>query len=248
DSDDSAKALPPPVAVPEGKTLSKCSWCCGRSKDASPPASTCSYDVRCPNWQCRYHTRKNNQDKEIFTCCYCEPHLRQGCECHGCKKKRIRKAKKSDKARASYVQLSGVARAATNREFPATVFKFPVTSSSESATGIEQQRQFSVSSSYRRSRVIVTVKTKTNDSSSCAVSCSGRDCQPTTAKQAAGVNGNEQPAATDRCEHATVVLGEGTVPKSDIPEAEAVIFGEKGEALQALAEKAQTRGCLEQRD
>ena len=80
--DDNVKALPP-VAVPEGKTLSKHSWCCGRSKEMSPPASICSYDIKCPKWQCRYHTHVNNHDKEAFTCCYCEPHLKQGCECHG---------------------------------------------------------------------------------------------------------------------------------------------------------------------
>lgn len=59
------------------------------------------------------------------------------------------------------------------------------------------------------------------------------------------VSGNEQTAA-DRCEHATLVLGDGAVPKSDIPEAEPLTFGEGGEGVEALIGEAQTRGCLGQ--
>lgn len=59
------------------------------------------------------------------------------------------------------------------------------------------------------------------------------------------VSGNEQTAA-DRCEHATLVLGDGAVPKSDIPEAVALTFGEGGEGVEALIRNAQTRGCLGQ--
>ena len=65
--------------------------------------------------------------------------------------------------------------------------------------------------------------------------------------EAADAGGNEQ-TAPGRCEHATAVLGDGATPKPDIPEAEAVLFGEEGEGAQALAEKAQARGCLGQRD
>ena len=45
-----------------------------------------------------------------------------------------------------------------------------------------------------------------------------------------------------------LVLGDGAVPKSDIPEAKAVTFGEEGGGVRALVEKAQARGYLEQRD
>ena len=65
--------------------------------------------------------------------------------------------------------------------------------------------------------------------------------------QAADVSGNERTAA-DRCEHATVVLGDGAVPRSDIPEAEAILFGDEGEGIQTLAEKALARGCWGQGD
>lgn len=92
-----------------------------------------------------------------------------------CKLKRLRRAKKSDQARAGYVRRIGVEQA-LNRKTSVTVFKFPVASFSEIATGAE--KQFSVSSTYRESRVIVTVTTIPDGSANCAVSCSGRDCQP----------------------------------------------------------------------
>ena len=81
DNDDNGVSLLP-IAVPEGKTLSKCSWCCGVPRERYPPASICSVDIKCPKWQCRRHTHVNNQDKETFSCCCCEPHLKQGCGCH----------------------------------------------------------------------------------------------------------------------------------------------------------------------
>lgn len=89
-----------------------------------------------------------------------------------CKKRRVRKARKSDRARAGKVRLSRVARAAS-REHPASVFKLPVTRFAESAPGVEQQ--FSVSSNTRQCRVVVTVKA--TDSENCAVSCSDEQCQ-----------------------------------------------------------------------
>lgn len=93
-----------------------------------------------------------------------------------CTTKRTRRTKRSNQAIAGVVQPGSVAKAGS-KTFRATVFKFPVTSVSENATGVVEG-QFSVSSTTRQRRVVVTVKTKTGDSASCTVSCSGRQCQP----------------------------------------------------------------------
>lgn len=95
---------------------------------------------------------------------------------HRCKLTVYRRIQKANQTRAGYVRRTG-AEQTYNRKPTATVFKFPVTTSlSESATEVEQQ--FSASLTYRESRLTVTVKTKPDDPASCAVFCSGRECQP----------------------------------------------------------------------
>ena len=98
---------------------------------------------------------------------------------HRCKLSRYRRISKAKQAGAGYVRRTiNSVEQAYNRKTSATVFKFPATTSSlpGSATG-EVELQLSASSSYRESRLTVTVKTKLNDPASCAVSCSGRGCQ-----------------------------------------------------------------------
>lgn len=57
---------------------------------------------------------------------------------------------------------------------------------------------------------------------------------------------NAEQVAAGQCEHADVILGDGTTPKADIPEAEPVIFGKDGEGIESVGDAAITQMVLTQ--
>ncbi|CAB1103885.1 unnamed protein product [Ectocarpus sp. CCAP 1310/34] len=52
--------------------------------------------------------------------------------------------------------------------------------------------------------------------------------------------------AGDQCVHADVILGDGTTPKADIPEAETVVFGKDGEGIESVGDAVITQMVLTQ--
>ncbi|CAM9506353.1 unnamed protein product, partial [Laminaria digitata] len=163
DGDGGHSRAPFPVPVPDWRRLYKRSWCCGQSKESSPPASLCS-DSECPRWRCRFHTRNSEGQGSDFSCCTHRPEGKQGCQCHTCKiSNKLQKIARPDQAEDGRVRQSGVARAA-NRKTPTTyAIDFPGVSKSGARADLLSVKSTARASSNNESQAgINAVNTSTS--------------------------------------------------------------------------------------
>lgn len=78
EDDGESDGAPIPIPIPDGLSLNKTSWCCGRKETIRSICGECK-----KRWHCHIAHGLIDMDKDRFTCCFCDSiRATSGCRCH----------------------------------------------------------------------------------------------------------------------------------------------------------------------